>query len=459
MQISFPWLQSFFSVPLPDGAALAETLTRHSFETGYDPLHNVLAVDVLPNRSSDCLSHYGVAREVSAVLGIPIQDLLTDPLLPLGKGIKVVADPALCDRYMAIRLTGIRPDAKTPRWMKERLGAVGQRSISPAVDITNFVMFEMGQPMHAFDVARLEQKNETVSIGVRLAVADDSLTLLGESEPFTPPTGTPLIVDAEVDRPLGLAGIKGGSFAGVTEKTQEIVLECAHFNRVGVYNAARSLGISTDASYRFERNPSPLLVPYAARRAVSLYKDITGGRVTAVIDTGAAVRLGQRFVPAPGITFSKMLGVRVTHRSVTATFDRLGFQYEVIRDVRKRVIKEARQHLGVPYRYGASVSYDAPRFFDCSGFVSYCFLKSGIPLPRISANIFHYGTLIPREKVRVGDCVVSAGLDAEKQWTDTRDREAFPYLPDREPLREPVGHIGILTSPDTVIHAAGSGDG
>lgn len=458
MIISLSWLQSFFDTPLPYGEKIAETLTMHAFETEYDKEHNLLNIDVLSNRSSDCLSHYGIAREIEVMLGIPMRDnLLSEEKKLMSQNdsvVKIDADPSLCDRYMVAHMR--IKHAETPQWMKERLESVGQKCIHPIVDISNYVMFELGQPTHAFDTSRIQKKDGKICIGVHASKKGDSLTLL-DGTTISPAIGTPLIVDMTSDTFLGLAGVKGGKQSEVTKDTQEIIFECAHFNRAAIYTSSCTTGISTDASYRFERDPSPLLVPYALHRTVELLKEIAGATLVSVVDTGRSTTLNKRVVPIHISQFSKKIGIPIARDSIANTFDRLGFEYRVVEDVGARVVEEARKYLGVPYIYGASISYDAPRVFDCSSFVNFCFLQSGIILPRISANIFRYGTLIQKEETRAGDCVVSSGTDVEKQWTDTRGKEAFPYLLESEPLRDPVGHIGILTHADTVIHAAGTG--
>ena len=462
MKIYIPWLKTYFNKNLPNGKDLAKALSEHTLETEYEEEENILNVDVLPHRSADCLSHYGIALEISAILNIPIAKNFFEPSRMMrkdGKGVQVwVEDKELSPRFFAVRIKNINNKVTIPDWMKEYLNSIDQRSINPIVDITNYVMFELGHPLHAFDVKNLAKKeNGDVSIGVKQSGVNDIITLL-DGKMITIPENTPIITDRVKNHILGLAGIKGGKHALVTGETNEIILECAHFKRANIYKSARNLSIHTDASYRFERNLSIHAIPYVAYRVVELLKEITGAEVCGVDDTDK--KEGKQYmIPLDTDTITSISGKKASPRNVEYIFNRLGFEYKKTTNIRADVVEEIKKHIGKKYIYGASVSKDAPDAFDCSSLVNYCFLKHGILLPRISANMYYYARKINKQDIQPGDCFFSENPSGEGNWYDTRGKESFIYLPPQEPLKEPVGHIGMYIGDGKVIHAQGGSVG
>lgn len=231
----------------------------------------VIEVDLTPNRP-DCASVRGIAREVGSFVGEPLQPLV-DKVTPLSsswQGYEVLIEsPDLCPRYTArkIRNVNIGP---SPQWMQQRLNAVGMRPINNIVDITNYVMLEAGQPLHAFDFATLRGRQ----IVVRRPAADETtITTLDGSE-RTLDADTLLICDAE--RPIAVAGVMGGLNSEITAGTTEILLESACFDPISIRRTARRLGLPSEASYRFERGVDPNLVDSALERAVRLIVELTG---------------------------------------------------------------------------------------------------------------------------------------------------------------------------------------
>lgn len=235
-------------------------------------------LEVLANRP-DCMGHLGVAREVAAAFDTALNEPeLKTPDRPVKGSYKVtLPKDGSCTRYSLAHLTGLT-NGESPDWLKKRLNAVGLKPISAIVDLTNFVMLEYGQPMHAMDAGKIASP----SIRVRLAKQGESLRTLDGKE-HRVPAGTVLIADPK--KPLGLAGIMGGASSEVTPETTEIVLECAHFDPVKIRRASRALGIRTEASARFERGISEALVRPAIRRAVDLLSEICGGELKQLSDT------------------------------------------------------------------------------------------------------------------------------------------------------------------------------
>ncbi len=234
-------------------------------------------LDLTPNRG-DCLGLRGLAREVGVLNNLPVRQ---QPIEPVPATVDAtfpvrLADSAACPRYLGRVIQNINLDVATPFWMRERLRRCGFRSIDPVVDVTNYVMAELGQPMHAFDLDRL-----VGGIVVRRAQSGETLELL-DGRVITPTTDTLLITDAA--GPVAVAGVMGGERSGVGGETVNVFLECAFFTPLVVAGAARRLGLHTDASHRYERGVDFELQAEAMERATQLLLDITGGRAGPVVE-------------------------------------------------------------------------------------------------------------------------------------------------------------------------------
>ncbi|HZV53332.1 MAG TPA: phenylalanine--tRNA ligase subunit beta [Rhodocyclaceae bacterium] len=247
----------------------------------------LITLKLTPNRA-DCLSLTGIAREVAALTGAP----LTLPAIePVAKAIDdtraIVLDaPGACPRYCGRIIRGVNAKAPTPDWMKQRIERCGIRSISALVDVTNYVMLELGQPLHAFDDAELAG-----AIHVRYPKAGERLLLLNE-QTVTPSADTALIADEA--KPLALAGIMGGEHSGIADTTTDLFLECAFFTPTAIAGKARALGFSSDASHRYERGVDFELQRRAVERATQLIIDICGGRPGPVTEAASPEHLPAR---------------------------------------------------------------------------------------------------------------------------------------------------------------------
>ncbi len=342
MFISREWLQLYFEAPLPGAGIISDALTFHSFEIdAVEPVKErtpieglgkaidyVLDVKVTPNRGHDALSHRGIAKELSAILNIPIvNDPLQDmPLLePITDRLLVtIHEDALCPRYIACLMEDIEV-GPSPDWLKTRLEALGQRSINNIVDATNFVMFNIGQPLHAFDAAKLHAKEGVYSIDVRRANAGETIVSLDEKE-YTLNETTLLIVDRVSDTPLGIAGVKGGKASGIDASTKNIIIESANFHGVSVRKTAKALNLVTDASQRFQQVLSPELAAFGMRSVVDLIREIAGGSVVGFKDVYPSP------VNTSEVTFTtahttKLLGMTVTSDEIRATLTRLDYRF------------------------------------------------------------------------------------------------------------------------------------
>lgn len=304
--------QSDGLMALPPGAPTGEDFRKW---LGLDDIS--VELDLTPNRG-DCLGIAGLAREVAALNRINVREPDMAPVLAVTDArfpVRIEA-PDACPRYLGRVIQGIDPQARTPLWMQERLRRSGLRSIDPVVDVTNYVLLELGQPMHAFDLAKLEG-----GITVRMARKGEKLTLLD---------GQALELDvqhlliADDSRPLALAGIMGGEHSGVTESTRDVFLECAFFAPLAIAGKAREFGLHTDSSHRFERGVDHDLQYRAMERATELLLEISGGRPGPV--TEATGNLPEpRTVELRFANIERLLGLEIPEPDVREILERLGF--------------------------------------------------------------------------------------------------------------------------------------
>jgi phenylalanyl-tRNA synthetase beta chain len=334
MKVSRDWLQEYFENPLPDVEDIANVLTFHAFEIEEVISSDVLDVNVLPDRAADCLSHRGIAREIGAVLDIAVfGDSLKQEIEPMTDSAELevsIDSDAKCLRYVGAVVHGVKV-GHSPDWLREALESVGQRSINNVVDATNYVMLNIGQPLHAFDAAKLEKKNKRFSIRVRNAKESEKIvTLTGEE--YELPSGTLVITDAHTDMPIGIAGVKGGKAAEITTSTTDIIIESANFDGTSVRKASQALKLWTDASQRFQNNPSPELAAYGMRDVLELIQQVAGGEVEGIVDVYPAqsdVQLElSRSVAISVEKVNGLLGTSYTAGDVKHAFDRLAFAYE-----------------------------------------------------------------------------------------------------------------------------------
>lgn len=299
---------------LPVDAPVGQTVREY-----LDLDDKLFTLKLTPNRS-DCSGIKGVAREVAALTGSQLQPvaIVAQPVTIAEQLSVAVEDKQACPLYCGRKVTGVNAAAATPAWMQRRLERSGLRLINVVVDITNYVMMEQGQPMHAFDAAKL-----TGGITVRAARQDEALTLLG---------GQAVVMDKDVlviaddARVLALAGIMGGADSGVDVSTQSVFLEAAFFHPDAIAGRARRFGLATDSSFRFERGVDFAATRQAMERATQLLLEICGGSAGEITEVRGV--LPQR----PAITLrvsrvARVLGVALDSEKISGIFNRLQFEY------------------------------------------------------------------------------------------------------------------------------------
>lgn len=297
---------------LDPGAALGTDIVKYLQLDDH-----ILNLELTPNRG-DCLSVAGMARETAAIFAIPQTPIIVRQAVVLQTSRAVSIDDAGgCSHYVGRAIRGLKPHARTPDWMRERLRRSGIRCLHPVVDITNYVMLELGQPMHAFDDAKLSG-----TVHVRRAAAGETLQLLDGQDLAL--TAQDLVI-ADARHAVALAGIMGGMATGVDTATHDIFLESACFDPVSVAKSGRMHKLLTDARHRFERGVDPALQRRALERATALVLEICGGNADSVSEAGRA--------PAHGLDISlrhtrvsQLLGCDIPATEIPRMLGRLGIE-------------------------------------------------------------------------------------------------------------------------------------
>src|SRR5579864_3033238 len=323
MKVVYNWLKEFVDAK----ANAAELGSRLSLcgvaidsveETAAGP---VLDAEITSNRP-DCLGHYGIAREVATIYRLPLK-----PVQPKLKEIaEKAADaarvdieaPELCGRFTARVMRGVKVQP-SPDWLRQRLEAIGQNSINNVVDITNYVMFELGHPLHAYDLDKLNDRR----IVVRKSKASEKIRTLDGAERTL---AKDMCVIADGARAIGIGGVMGGAETEISFSTRNILIECAWFDPIAVRRTSKALGLRTEASYRFERGADPEMAELASRRTAELIQQVAGGEVlSGVID------VYPRPEPLRKIKFTRkellrVMGADIPDRDIEDILSALGFR-------------------------------------------------------------------------------------------------------------------------------------
>ncbi|MEW5908105.1 MAG: phenylalanine--tRNA ligase beta subunit-related protein [Patescibacteria group bacterium] len=446
MKISYEWLKLYFK-KLPKPEKVAELLTMHSFEVeNIDEVRLrrtksdfVLNIDVLPNRAHDCLSHYGIAKELAALLDYKIQypkiKILNKSKI---KNLKLkidVQETELCRRYIGRIIEGVKI-GPSPKWIKERLEAIGQKSINNIVDATNFVMFETGQPLHAFDADKVEEK-----IIVRRAKKGEKIETLDNQKIEL--DGDILII-ADEKSPLAIAGIKGGKKAEIDKNTKNLILEAANFEPARIKETSKKINLATESSLRFESGIAPETAELAMERVTSIIQGLFNPTVCPIVDFyPRRAQLYKIGICPKEIT--KVLGIHLEEKEITDIFRRLGLKVKKLNPLRN-VLSLSKKLLDKKYQYGASITYDAPGYFDCSSFISYVFAHSGIQIPRITVDQYFFGKHVDKKEIRPGDVIFSNTKKGKIHYQSKNFMKG-------QKIKEGIDHCGIYLGKGKVIHA------
>jgi phenylalanyl-tRNA synthetase beta chain len=331
MIISTQWLADYVSLPasaseLADRLMLAGLNHESTRSVGDD---TAIEIEVTSNRP-DCLGHIGVAREAAVLFSRPLH--IPDPRPPEGPaapGLDVDIEAGdICPCYTARMIRGVRV-GPSPRWLVERLATVGVASVNNVVDVTNYVMLECGQPLHAFDLARIRGGR----LVVRRARAGEAFTAINHK---TYSLTDAMCVIADAGGAVALAGVMGGEGTEITASTTDILLESAQFAPLPVRAAARGLVLASPSSYRFERGPDPAAVDWASRRAAAMILEIAGGRADGgVVEAGLLASAPAAVDLRPG-RVAEVLGIGIPFERQRSILAGLGFVAEAIEPDRSR---------------------------------------------------------------------------------------------------------------------------
>jgi phenylalanyl-tRNA synthetase beta subunit len=411
----------------------------------------VIDVNIPANRS-DCMGVLGLAREVAAGLngklcepGVEIKENQKEKSEDL-IDIKVL-NPELCPRYIGRVVRNVNVGS-SPEWLVQRLLASGVRPISNIVDISNYVMLETGQPLHFFDLAKLGKDKSKISVIVRRArKGEKAVTLDGVKRELDEDT----LVITDPKGVIAIAGIMGGANSEVDEKTKDILIEAAVFDRETIRKGSRKLGLHSEAVARFEKGVSLALPEMAADRAAQLLAEVAGGKAA----SGRVDRLSKWiWIQHLGLSTSKIkkfLGAEIGEKEMIDILDRLGFVAEKF-----DIVKEAKKHPGKPYLYGANFKQNGTDVFDCSYLTDYIYSLIDVQIGHTSLAQIHHGWEVNIKNLKPGDLLFYKGHmgNSVKGEYFIHDKEGNRGKVKTDKYPNGVGHNGIYIGHNQVIQAS-----
>ncbi len=442
MKISYNWLQEYFEKELPNPKDLADLLNIRAFEVEEveeKDGDSIFEIKVTPDRASDCLSHLGIAREVGLHTG---QSLVQKEISQIDSQFEtaysVVLEENSAVRYIAREIKNVAVQ-ESPLELKIKLEAIGQRSINTIVDITNLVMFEIGQPMHAFDTDKIDGKQITIGVPRQILIT----TLDGKEVELT---ANDIAIQDETGN-LAIAGVKGGKKAEVNMQTKNILLESANFFPIQVRKTSKTTGIQNDSSKRFENGLTPMLAQKGIQLAsyyIQKYASSDATQFSNVVDVYPRPQARPYSVGLSVSSVSKKLGIEISEEEIVHLVPCVGFK-------KIHSVKEIEQHiphlLNAPYLFGASVLLDAPQKFDCSSLVAYLYSLIGIWIPRTSIDQLIFSKRITKEELQFGDLVFSNSKEGSIHY------ETKEFLPGTK-FEDGVDHVGMYVGDGKILHAS-----
>ncbi len=456
MKFSYNWLQDYFKERLPKPEVLAKELGLKSFELeGIEKKGGDFLIDwdVLPNRSSDSLCYMGIVKEISAIFNVPHLNILhRAENVKFSKKFKTsdfvnlkVEDNKKVKRAVKNLAINIKV-APSPKRLKERLESIGQKSINNVVDITNFVMWTTGQPVHAFDFDKLSG-GEKKNIFIKYAKKGEKITDLSGDEHVL---NEKILVISDDKKSLDIAGVKGGENSRVSEKTTRVLMSACSFDYEQIRDTSRKLKIQTDASKRFENNVPSEKIDLAIKQFGYLLQEVCGAEVSSdVIDTNPN-KIPNYKVGVSLSEINSLLGTFLEKEDVEKIFKRFNFSYKYLKpksEIEK--IISSNKILKKPYFFGASVLKDAPEKFDCSSLSSWIYKEAGISIPRVSVDQFVFFEKANEEELEKGDLVFSVNKKDKNVYYKT-----FEFLPGTK-ISSGVSHVGIYAGGGKNLHTSG----
>ena len=412
MNISYNWLKDLVETSLPPDE-MAQKLTSAGLAVeGIHPFADdfVFDIDLTSNRS-DCLSHLGIAREIAAITNYELR--ITNDKVPSPKSqiprLVIIEDPNLCHRFTARIIRGVKI-APSPDWLVKRLEAVGERSINNVADITNYVMHELGQPMHSFDLNKLAENR----IVVRRARAGETIKTLDEVERKLDET---MLAICDAEKPVAVGGVMGGFDSSITDETTDVLLEVAYFKRENIRQTSRKLKLSTEASHRFERGVDIENLVRASNRATELICEIAGGTAEDFVDVYPT-----KFVPNEieskdiQAAVERLTGLNVEENEILRILNQLGINSK----------DESQIFVSPSWRHDIAIEEDLVE--EVARIVGYD--KIGEELPSAKSAGEYQPTEI--RKFHLRQTLATLGFDEAISYSfiDSKSDETFSLIPD-----------------------------
>ncbi len=420
MNISYNWLKDLTDVKLPP-QELGEKLTRVGITV--EGIHQiaddfVFDIDLTSNRP-DCLSHLGIARELSAITQSKVQSpkskVENQKPKTDNENLVSIQDSELCHRFTARIIRNVKI-APSPKWLVDRLEAIGERAINNVADITNYVMHELGQPMHAFDLSKLAEAR----IVVRRAKKGETIKTLDEVERKLDET---MLMICDAEKPVAIGGMMGGFASSITDQTTDVLLEVAYFKRESIRKTSRALNLATEASYRFERGVDIENLIRASNRATDLICEFTGGTAEDFVDVYPT-----RFVPneieSGDLHFAvkRLTGLEVTDAEIDRILRALGI---VSVSPKQNQNLKSKIYVAPTWRHDLSIEEDLVE--EVSRHLGYENIREELP-PAFGAGEYQPGEI---QKFHLRQTLAHLGFDEAISYSfiDTKNDELFELIP------------------------------
>jgi phenylalanyl-tRNA synthetase beta chain len=436
MNISYNWLKDLIDVDLPP-QELAEKLTSAGLAVeGIDEFGDdfVFDLDLTSNRS-DCLSHLGISREIAAIQNskLKIQNYEDQKPKTENQSLVTIEDADLCHRFTARVIHGVKI-GPSPEWLVKRLEAVGERSINNVADITNYVMHELGNPMHSFDFNKLAGNR----IVVRRARAGETIKTLDEVERATDET---MLMICDAEKPVAVGGVMGGFDSSITVETTDVLLEVAYFKRESIRQTSRKLKLSTEASHRFERGVDIENLIRASNRATELICELAGGAAGEFVDV-YPTKFEPKEIESGDIQFAvkRLTGLEVEEAEILRILAALGI------DSRLKT-QDSRLFISPSWRHDIAIEEDLVE--EVARIVGYDKIGDELP-PAFGAG--EYQPTEPRKK-ELRKTLADLGFDEAISYSfiDTRRDDAFELISDLTDERAGEKFIALQ---DSIIEGA-----
>ncbi len=418
MNISYNWLKDLVEVDLsPQELATKLTNVGLAVEGIHETADDfVFDIDLTSNRP-DCLSHLGVSREVEAITNYELRITNYEDRRPKteDRNLVTIQDSDLCHRFTGRIIRNVKI-GNSPDWLKQRLEAVGERSINNVADITNFVMHELGQPMHSFDLNKLKENR----IVVRRARNGETIKTLDEVERKLDET---MLAICDAEKPVAVGGVMGGFDSGITEDTTDVLLEVAYFDRANIRQTSRNLKLSTEASHRFERGVDIENLVRASNRATELICELAGGEAGEFVDV-YPTKFQPNEIESKDIQFAvkRLTGLEVKEVEILKILNVLGFE---VKDQSEIANRKSQIFLSPSWRHDVSIEEDLVE--EVARIVGYD--KIAEELPRATSAGEYQPTESRKKSLR--NTLAALGFDEAISYSfiDTRNDGKFDLIP------------------------------